>query len=177
MRSIVYYVATSLDGYISGPDEDISGFVQGGSGVEQYLRDLQAFDLTIMGRKTYEFGYRFGLAPGKAPYPHMQHVIFSRTLRFDAADPNVEVVAPSLEFVRDLKRGSGSEIYLCGGGELAGWLLDHELIDFLKIKLNPLILGVGVRLFGRSEKQIGTELIDQKSYDHGLQFLHYRIKY
>lgn len=61
MRRIVYYVATSLDGFISGPDEDVSGFANEGNGVTKYLADLADYDTVIMGRKTYEFGYRFGL--------------------------------------------------------------------------------------------------------------------
>ncbi|MEQ9300481.1 MAG: hypothetical protein RIF33_18045 [Cyclobacteriaceae bacterium] len=67
MRSITYYVATSLDGYICGPDEDISGFVHKGSGVAEYLTDLKEFDTVIMGRKTYEFGYQYGLDPVSRP--------------------------------------------------------------------------------------------------------------
>lgn len=66
MRKITYYVAISLDGFIAGPDGDISGFVQQGEGVNQYLQDLQAFDTVIMGRKTYEFGYAYGLQPGSS---------------------------------------------------------------------------------------------------------------
>lgn len=58
MNKIIYYVATSLDGYISGLDEDISGFVGVGSGLQKYLDDLKGFETDIMGRKTYEFGYK-----------------------------------------------------------------------------------------------------------------------
>jgi dihydrofolate reductase len=57
MRKIIYYVACSLDGFIAGEQEDISGFVSGGNGVDKYLSDLAAFDTVIMGRNTYEFGY------------------------------------------------------------------------------------------------------------------------
>ena len=64
MRKIIYYVATSLDGFISGTSGDIDGFVLGGEGVDQYLEDLQAFDTVIMGKNTYEFGYQYGLKPG-----------------------------------------------------------------------------------------------------------------
>ena len=83
MRNIVYYVAVSLDGYISGIDGSIEGFVPDGNGVDRYLRDLKDFDTVIMGRNTYEFGYRFGLEPGQAAYPHMEHYIFSENLEFE----------------------------------------------------------------------------------------------
>jgi dihydrofolate reductase len=52
MRKIVYYVASSLDGFISGPNDDISGFVGTGNGVKKYLSDLLNFDTVIMGRHT-----------------------------------------------------------------------------------------------------------------------------
>ena len=59
MRKIIYYVAMSLDGFISGVNGDISGFVRDGNGVAKYLADLAEFDTVIMGKNTYEFGYRF----------------------------------------------------------------------------------------------------------------------
>ena len=80
MRRIIYYVATSIDGFISGPNGDIKGFehLQESSGIAKYLQDIQNFETVIMGRKTYEFGYNFGLKPGEPPYPHMDHYIFSK---------------------------------------------------------------------------------------------------
>ena len=177
MRAITYYVATSLDGFIAGPDGDISGFVQQGEGVDQYLKDLQAFDTVIMGRKTYEFGYAFGLKPGQPAYPHMQHLIFSNTLQFDKPHEQVKVCPPDLDIIRELKAGEGSDIYLCGGGEFAGWLLAHEMIDLLKAKLNPLVLGQGTRLFGNSKKICRLALSEHKHYDGGLQIITYRIDY
>ncbi|MCO6481050.1 MAG: dihydrofolate reductase [Phaeodactylibacter sp.] len=177
MRKITYYVATSLDGFIAGPGEDISGFVHSGNGVDQYLQDLQSYDTVIMGRKTYEFGYAFGLQPGQPAYPHMQHYIFSDTLKFDKPHERVKVCSLDLEIIRQLKEGEGTDIYLCGGGVFAGWLLDNELIDTLKIKLNPLVLGQGVRLFGDSKKTCRLAVSGQEQYDGGLQIITYRIDY
>ena len=81
MPKIIYYVASSLDGFIAGPEDDISDFAAGGSGVDQYLSDLQNFKTVIMGRRTYEFGYQYGLKPGQPAYPHMEHFIFSSSLQ------------------------------------------------------------------------------------------------
>ncbi len=177
MRKIIYYVATSIDGLISGQDDDISGFAQESKGVDKYLMDLKAFDTVIMGRKTYEFGYKFGLKPGEPAYPHMRHYIFSRTLKFDNPNDKVKVCNIDLKIVKNLKDQEGIDIYLCGGGEFAGWLLDNEMIDVLKIKLNPLILGKGVKIFGSSAKQHKLSLLEQEMFDYGLQIITYNIEY
>lgn len=175
-NKIVYYVAISIDGFISGEDDDISGFLPDGNGVQKYMDDLKAFKTVIMGRRTYEFGYKFGLRPGEAPYPHMDHHIFSNTLHLDNAAVNVQVKKPVLWEIDNIKKRSITDVYLCGGGIFAGWLLDNGRIDILKLKINPLILGKGIRLFGNSEKRFSLELITSETYDDGLLINTYNIK-
>ena len=177
MRKIIYYVATSIDGYIMGADENMGSFVGTGNGVEKYLADLQKFDTVIMGRKTYEFGYKYGVVPGQPAYPHMQHYIFSNTLKFENPHEKVIVKKPDLDFIKQLKKENGTDIYLCGGGIFAGWLLDNGLIDILKIKLNPLVLGSGVRLFGNSVREYKSELMRSEIFDGGLQMMEYTLQY
>jgi dihydrofolate reductase len=177
MRKIVYYVAVSLDGFIDGPSGTIDRFVQSGDGVNQYFQDLQDFDATIMGRKTYEFGYRFGLQPGQPAYPHMQHYIFSDSLQLENPHPKVKVVKKDLEILIDLRNQPGKDIYLCGGGIFAGWLLENQLIDILKVKLNPILLGNGTPLFGNANRQANLELLDSNIYEGGLQIMTYKMKY
>lgn len=177
MRKIIYYVATSVDGYIAGPGEDISGFLPKGNGVDKYMNDLQDFDTVIMGRKTYEFGYKYGIVPGQPAYPHMKHYLFSKTLAFENPHEKVQVCQPDLSIIKDLKKQEGTPIYLCGGGVFAGWLLENELIDVLKIKLNPFIQGDGIRLFGDSKKMYRLELIKQELFEYGLQMITYNVLY
>ncbi len=177
MRNIVYYVAASIDGFIARPGDDVSGYVGEGNGVRKYLDDLGAFDTVIMGRRTYEFGYRYGLKPGEPAYKNMKHYIFSNTLRFEKQDELVKVCKFDIQIVKDLKAETGSDIYLCGGGVFAGWLLDHQQIDLLKLKLNPLVAGEGIRLFGPSEKAYKTELLQSHQYENGLQIMTYKILY
>jgi len=176
MRKIIYYVATSVDGYISGPDDDVSRFTANGDGIKQYLADLKEFDTVIMGRKTYEFGYKFGLKPGQLAYPHMKHLIFSGTLKLENCEKGLEVNNLDISIIEELQMEEGSDIYLCGGGEFAGWLLENEKIDILKIKLNPIILGDGVRIFGNSVKPVNLELVHTARYDD-LQIITYKIIY
>src|SRR4028119_579039 len=177
MRKIVYYVASSLDGFICGLNDDISGFVGTGNGVEKYLSDLSNFDTVIMGRHTYEFGYKFGLQPGLPAYPHMLHYIFSDNLKLENADPKVQVKKINLKEIETIQNQPGTDIYLCGGGQFAGWLLDNKKIDRLKLKLNPLILGQGVKIFGSSKLSCKIELNTSEVYDNGLQIMTFKIKY
>jgi dihydrofolate reductase len=177
MRKIVYYVAISLDGYISGINDDISGFISEGEGVNKYLADLKNFDTVIMGRKTYEFGYKYGLKPGHAPYPHMKHYIFSDTLAFDQPDPKLVVKKRTISEIDAIQQEPGSDIYLCGGGRFAGWLLENKKIDTLIVKLNPVVLGDGVRLFGDKSITQQLDLVDTVRYDKGLQILTFNIQH
>lgn len=177
MPKIIYYVATSLDGYISGPDGDISGFVGEGSGLERYLEDLKGFSTVIMGRNTYEFGYRFGLDPGQPAYAHMDHYIISESLSFDTLHEKVRVIPPELTEIDRVRDASPTDVYLCGGGQLAGWLLRHGRLDVLKLKLNPLVLGGGVPLFAGVERQYGLTLLESEEFDHGLAMRTYSIRY
>lgn len=177
MKKIIYYVAISIDGYISRAGDDISGFVPGGNGVEQYLSDLQDYDTVIMGRKTYESGYKYGLVAGQPAYPHMRHYIFSNSLDIKNLHTNVSIHPLDIEIIKNLKNEEGSDIYLCGGGIFAGWLLKNKLIDVLKVKVNPLLIGEGVKLFENSILQYKLELLKTQSFDHGLQIIEYNVNY
>ena len=182
MRSILYDVAVSIDGFIAGPGntpaETIQHFVGEGEHVADYQARLQTCDTALMGRSTYEFGYAFGLEPGRAAYPHMQNIVFSASMREpQKRDANFTLVrSDTLGFVRELRAQDGGDIYLCGGGELAGNLLRAGLIQRLVLKLNPIVLGSGIRLFG--SQPVAPEVMQLRSttrYDSGVVLLEYDL--
>lgn len=175
MSKIVYYVASSIDGYIAGENDDISMFSQSGDAVDKYLSDLEDFKTVIMGRRTYEFGYQFGLIPGQPAYKHMEHYIFSDTLNIENLAKTVHIEKKSINRVIEIKNSSKNDIYLCGGGEFAGWLLENGLIDQLKLKLNPIILNCGIHIFGKSKMKAKLELCKTDLYKDGLCMLTYNI--
>lgn len=166
-------MASSLDGYISVQNGDISKFIPQGAGVEKYQSDLTNFQTVIMGRKTYEFGFQYGLEPGQPAYPNMAHHIFSDSLQLENLDESVKIEPIKLDRIEKIKENAQTDIYLCGGGQFAGWLLENGLIDRLKLKLNPIVLGNGTRLFGTSTAIEHWKLIDEESFPEGLQILTY----
>jgi dihydrofolate reductase len=186
MRSIIYHVATSIDGFIAGvgdtPAETIQSFPFTGPHVDDYNRQLQEYDTVLMGRRTYEFGFAFGLKPGQAPYPHMDNYVFSSGLPDpEESDPRFFLVRDradqgndGLDLVRELREKPGSDIYLCGGGAFATALLRAGLIDRIKLKVAPIILGGGVALFNGAQNQ-ALELEECKTYGNGVLLLTYSV--
>lgn len=179
MRKIVYYVAASIDGFISGENDDVSAFVPESDGITQYLADLKEFDTVIMGRRTYEFGYKYGMSPGQVPplYRHMKNYIFSNSMDLPNPDPQLKSVKIDLKIIDELRAMAGTDIYLCGGGKFAGWLLNNARIDILKVKLNPVIIGKGVPMFENVEKQYKAKLLEHNLYSKGLQIISYKLIY
>ena len=81
----------------------------------------------------------------------------------------------SLEVVTKLKRGSGRAIWLCGGSNFATTLLAADLIDELVVKLNPVVFGVGIPLFGSGVHVKPLKCSESKVYDSGHAVLHYTL--
>ncbi len=175
MQRIVYYVAVTLDGFIAGPGNDISMYLPDGPGVRQYQEDLKSFGTVIMGRNTYEFGYQFGLQPGQPAYPHMEHYIFSDRLHLDNTHEKVHVCKPEIKKIEEIKSTANTDIYLCGGGTFAGWLMENQMIDVMKIKLNPAIAGGGIPLFHGLSKSYHCKHKHTESFEDGLQILTYDV--
>lgn len=177
MKKLIYDVAVSVDHYISHEDGAVDGLLEQGDHVTDYLERLQRYDTVVMGKHTYEWGYRFGLVPGQPAYPHMQHYIFSRTLRFEQSEQVHIIDRDEVACIQRLKEGDGADIYLCGGGAFAGFLLDHGLIDQLVLKRNPVIFGHGIRAFGASVRKVGLSLVESKTYANGVVLLRYDLMY
>lgn len=130
-----------------------------------------------MGRKTYEFGYRFGLEPGQPAYPHMEHHIFSETLEIEQFTKIVHIEKIAIERIKEIVAASQTDVYSCRGGQFARWHLDNGLIDQLELKLNPILLGSGVRMYGNSTTALVSTLIEKESFGNGIQFLTYGLNW
>jgi len=176
MQPIIYDVAVSIDGFISGVDGDISQFASEGAIVDDYYARLTGYSVAIMGRNTYEFGYRYGLEPGANPYRHMKTIVFSSEIKLPE-NRDVSVVR-TLErpFLEDMKMSAEGPIYLCGGGQFAGVLLDAGLIDVLRLKRAPILLGQGVPLFRTASRCPVLVNTMTRPYDNGSVFQEFEFR-
>ena len=159
MRKLIYYVAVSIDGYIADPAGGFDAFLADGDHAAvvfgEYGDALPAhvhaalgttppktrFDTVIMGWRTLTPALDLGIS---SPYPHLLQIVASRQPR--KVDPTMIVTYDPISTVRELKQQEGLDIWLCGGGELAGSLLPE--IDHLVLKRNPVVFGSGIPIFG-----------------------------
>lgn len=187
MRDLVYYVATSIDGYIADPDGDFSAFPTDPATLAalfaRYPETCPAhartalgvngaprrFDTVLMGYRTYEPSLAAGL-PGGA-YPHLRQIVAThRTLPHD---PNLTTISGDLnEQVARLKAEPGRDIWLCGGAQLATQLADH--IDEIQIKINPVLLGAGIPLLSSTQGPRPLHLAAAEELPGAVMLLTYR---
>lgn len=182
MATLTYHVAVSLDNFIADQAMmdgkiDSTLFLFEGEHVPDFLTEIQQYDAVLMGAKTYEFGFQFGAKPGEPGYKGIKHYIFSRSMEFES-NAEVELVkGDAIEFIGNLKQQENGKLWLCGGGELAGSLLSHKMIDQLVLKVNPVMVGGGTLLFGSVKPQLKLDLVDMKQYENGVIKSTYDIVY
>jgi dihydrofolate reductase len=188
VREVVYYVATSADGFIARADGSFDGFPWDEDfGAEllatfpetlpAHLRGADAaparnrrFDTVLMGRRTYEVGLGEGITN---PYPTLRSFVFSTTLQA-SPDPGVALASSvAEELVRTLRSGPGLAIWLCGGSELAGSLFAAGLVDRLIVKQNPVLFGSGIPLLARGLDPVHLRVENLRPFESGHLLLEY----
>lgn len=150
MADFVYFVGSSLDGYIArdGGDLDWLERFNDVEGLGQSYRDFESrAGCIVMGGDTYEW-IRSHTTDGW-PYRVPCWVFTHHELGVDEGADVVLVRGEVATFADELVRDAGEkDIYVAGGGSLAGQLLAAGLIDRIILTIVPVALGGGVPLFG-----------------------------
>ena len=181
----------TLDGVYQGPgapDEDHRGGFDRGGWIAPYadpeswpwlLEWFGRADALLLGRKTWEIW--------EAYWPHhdsgdaishginvLPKYVPSTTLK-DPAWQNTHVVSGDVEAaIRELKAKPGRELQLHGSGELLRSLLERDLVDELNLRIYPVIVGDGLRLFPEQGQTHNLELLDSRTTASGVTLATYR---
>ena len=176
MRKISLFIATSLDGYIAKPNDDLSflKLVEKEGEDYGYAEFTNTIDTLIVGRKTYDHVLR---EIGPSHYDNGQRDVYviTRTER-PQAGRTIFHTGNISELVKRLKSEKGENIYCDGGAEVIDELLKQDLIDEFIISVIPVLLGDGTRLFKDGRPEQILELISVKAFETGLTQLHYKKK-
>jgi dihydrofolate reductase len=165
-----------------GPEEDASGGFQYGGWSAPYnddisgkmmLEQMKPADL-LLGRKTYEIFAEYW--PRHADvWPGINEVkkyVLSNTVR-TSGWANTEFLTSVAE-IEQLKQTAGADLKVWGSSQLVQLLLKHDLVDELWLKIYPLTLGTGKKLFGNEAIPAAFELIESRATPCGVIFASYR---
>ncbi|KRK70458.1 hypothetical protein FD02_GL000524 [Lacticaseibacillus nasuensis JCM 17158] len=170
---MILYLAESLDGFIAERDGSTAWLSKlNASAADSAYQDFYAsIDTVLMGRKTYQRALSLA---GSYPYQDKESYVFSTTLH-DTDDPTTVVTGNVQEFVRQLKRKPGKDIWLVGGADIFTDLLQDDLIDELIITVAPVLLGDGISLVASNLTDVPLTLTHTRQLDQLVQ-LTYRVE-
>ena len=180
--SVTIHMAASLDGFIARKDgrvdwmetsdEFSAGETMDPAYVEAFLKTIDCY---VMGSRTYETALDFekkgfGWAYGDKPV-----VVLTRRTLAKTRD-TVEFHAGDLaQLVSELRRRFRN-IWIAGGGAVAGECLRLGLADEVRYSLLPVVIGDGIRFFEQLDKDVALHLMEAKAYKSGMVALRYEVR-
>jgi dihydrofolate reductase len=185
MRSVIYTMGVSLDGYIAGPDggfqwtapdQDLFRFVT------DQTRELAAY---VLGRRLYETMLYWETADQDpsldddslewaAIWKPLPKVVFSNTL--SAVEGNARLATGSLvEELERLRAQAGDGDISIGGATLAGEAARLGLIDEYRPRVHPVLVGGGIPFYPQSERRVDLELLESRTFGSGIVYFRYRV--
>jgi len=187
MGKIVISTNVSLDGVVQDPDGE-EGFRLGGWFGESGGKDLEEWGKVeygealrtaalLLGRRSDEwFGARWASRPGEWAdrLNSLPKYVVSSTLQ-DPRWTNVTVLKGNVvDEVTRLKQELDGDIVVYASYQLGRTLIEHDLVDELRLKIFPVALGVGERLFGETSDKKPMRLLDTQTLEGGIAYLTYQ---
>ena len=185
MRKIIVLSMISLDGVMQapgGPKEDKSGgFKYGGwvapYGDEEYnkivQKELEPADY-LLGRKTFDIWEDYWPKHGDF-WPGINEgtkYVLSKTRK--KSDWKNSVFLKKVGDIKKLKNSKGGDIHVWGSSELVHLVLKHDLVDELRLKIHPLTLGKGKKLFDKAITAAAFTLVESTITPNGVIIAYYK---
>lgn len=188
MRKLIVQEFITLDGVIQapgGPEEDETGKFKYGGWTAPYFQDaddaagkfmqewMRSTDI-LLGRRTFELFASYW--PKHADmWPGISDVTkYAMSTKLDKSDWQNTVFLRSVDDIKKLKDGDGSDIKVHGSGKLAQSLFKHDLVDELHLMTFPITLGIGKRLFEEGTIPAAFTLMDSFVTPNGVIIAQYK---
>jgi len=187
MRKVIVLEFITLDGVIQaggGPEEDTSGGFAYGGWQAPYSDDVlgtvmkrqmnMPFDL-LLGRKTFEiwaayWPHHADIWPGVNP---ATKYVASNTITSHEWQPSVFLGGDLVEKVNNIKQTQGPDLHVYGSANLVQTLMKHDVVDAFWLKIYPLTLGSGKRLFAEGTIPAAFKVTDCKVSPSGVIIVNY----
>lgn len=173
MKKIKLYIAISLDGYIAKADGSVDWLHELPNPDKLdygYFAFYDSVDTTLMGNKTYQQVLGFDM---DFPYADKTNYVFTQNTELKDDGHAKYISKDHINFLKELKKGEGKDIWLIGGGQLNALLLHHRLIDEMQVYIMPILLGDGIPMFAKGKESIPLNLVHTETYSSGVVELRY----
>lgn len=184
MRKLVAFNNTTLDGYFTDPNGDLSWAHTGTDDAEfnEFIaNNAKGGDTLVLGRITYELMASYWptpLASQNDPVVaegmnKLRKIVFSRTMN-EAAWSNTTLVKGDLAAeIRKLKQGPGKHMTILGSGSIISQLAQTGLIDEYQLLVNPVVLGKGRTMFDGIKEKLSLNLMSTRAFANAKVLLCY----
>jgi dihydrofolate reductase len=188
MRSLIFFMHTSLDGFVAGPNGELN-WVNINEEIFDFVATMTAkADTALYGRVTYEMMQSYWPTAGEQPnaskhdkehsawYKKVSKIVLSRTISEKGLD-NTTVISENLtENINKIKNQDGKNILIFGSPGASHSLMSEGLVDEFWLFVNPVLIGQGIPLFKNVTETIKLNLIESKTFSCGVIALHYETK-
>jgi dihydrofolate reductase len=188
MRKVILAMSISLDGYIEGPNHDVSWMrVDSPEDWDDLFKMLESVDLLLLGGgmfAEYREYWKQILTNPTAPTnedkyarwaSNHKHIVFSKSIKTPEWENTVLNAGNVIEEVKKIKSQPGNDIYVVGGAKFASSILDAGLVDELRLVVNPWILGGGKSLFVGNRNRHSLKLIETKKMEGNTVLVRYAL--
>ncbi len=180
MAKLTSYTFLSLNGYYKGLNEDISWHRHGEEEAEFSAHSLQAGNMLLFGRVTYELMEAFWpTEEAMHLYPivaegmnRAEKIVFSRTLEKADWDHARVVNTDMITEIRRLKQGT-KDMTLLGSGDVLRQLAEHDLLDEYLFMIDPVAITDGVSVFTGMKSMLHLNLVSNRVLKSGTVLLTY----
>jgi dihydrofolate reductase len=186
MGKIVVSENVTLDGVVQDPTGE-EGFARGGwfgqikdrpDVAKLALDDALHAEALLLGRRSYEFfAARWPSRSGELAdrLNSLPKYVVSSTLEDPGWNNSTVLKGAAVDEVSKLKHELDGEILVLASFQLLRALIDRDLVDELRLKIFPVVLGAGERLFGETNNTKPMRLLDNQTIDDGVAFLTHQL--
>lgn len=183
MGKLLVFNMISLDGFFEGLDHELDWHVTDEEFDLFAIEQLRQIGTILFGRKTYQMMAEYWPTqtaieedPVVADLMNsLPKVVFSRTLK-SANWANTELVqGDSGKLVQEMKNSTDEDLILFGSAELMNTLIKNNLVDEIRLMLNPVVLGRGQPLFSDPDLRLRLNLLNARPFKSGNVLLNYEV--
>lgn len=185
MRSVIYSMAVSLDGYVVGPDGSLDWTEPDEEVFRLATDEVREVGVHLLGRRLYETMLYWETADQNpsldystlefaAIWKALPKVVFSTTL--SEVQGNARLASGGLtQEIERLRAGAGEGDIAIGGATLAAETAALGLIDEYRARVCPVLLGGGIPFFPQRERRVDLDLVETRTFSSRVVYLRYRV--